>query len=57
MRGTVAAISRALGAPFVSKNVMHSVQVGLLDAVFPGAVFIEVAPEPRRHGPLDRPRA
>lgn len=42
MRGTVAAVSRTLGAPFICKNVMHSVQLPLIDAVYPGALFLEV---------------
>lgn len=42
LRGTVAAISKILDAPFVNKNTMHSVHLRVLDAVFPHSVFIEV---------------
>lgn len=42
MRATLAAHEAVLGAPFVNKNVMHSNRVLLLDALFPGCLFIEV---------------
>ncbi len=42
MRTTLAAMSRAFDAPFLNKNVMHSNRMRLLDAVFPGCLFIEV---------------
>lgn len=42
MRATLAAHEALLGAPFVNKNVMHSNRVLLLDALFPGCLFIEV---------------
>jgi hypothetical protein len=47
-RRTVAAVAGLLDAPFVSKNPTHSVRIGALAEMFPGAAFIEV----RRH-PLD----
>jgi len=40
LRHTVAAIADALGGPFLSKNVVHSVRMRALDRVFPDAVFI-----------------
>jgi len=40
MHRTIAAISRVVGAPFISKNTVHSVQVRLLNRVFPGCVFL-----------------
>lgn len=39
---TVAAVAGALDAPFMSKNVMHSVHMSLLDCVFPGCLFLEM---------------
>lgn len=41
MRRTVASIARTLEAPFISKNVMHSVQMRLLDRIYPGCLFID----------------
>lgn len=42
MRGTLGAMEAVMGAPFVNKNVMHSNRMRLLDALFPGCIFIEV---------------
>ncbi|PWE33030.1 hypothetical protein DDZ14_08050, partial [Maritimibacter sp. 55A14] len=42
MRATLGAMSDLFDAPFVNKNVMHSNRVRLLDAIFPGCLFIEV---------------
>ncbi len=42
IRGTIGAISHVVGAPFVSKNVMHSMHIRFLDALFPGCLFVEV---------------
>jgi hypothetical protein len=44
--GTVAGIASTLGAPFLNKNVMHSVHMRLLDAFFPGCAFIAVRRDP-----------
>lgn len=41
MRATVGAVANILEAPFLNKNVMHSVHMRLLDAVYPGCLFIE----------------
>lgn len=41
MQQTVAAIAELIGAPFINKNVMHSVHMRLLDAIYPGCLFIE----------------
>lgn len=41
MRQTIAAIAELIGAPFINKNVMHSVHMRLLDSIFPGCLFIE----------------
>lgn len=46
MRRIVASISNSFNAPFLNKNVMHSVHIDLLDKIFPGCVFIEVRREP-----------
>ncbi len=46
IRSTVAGIAAALDAPFLSKNVMHSAHMQLLDRVFPGCVFIEIRRDP-----------
>lgn len=46
MSRTFAAISKLLDAPFLNKNVMHSVHMRLLDAVFPGCLFIECRRDP-----------
>ncbi len=43
---TVNGIARVLGAPFLNKNVMHSVQMRLLDHLLPGCLFIEVRRDP-----------
>ncbi len=42
MRMTLNAMSSALEAPFINKNVMHSNRIRLLDAAFPGCLFLEV---------------
>ncbi|MGR3762412.1 sulfotransferase (plasmid) [Roseobacteraceae bacterium NS-SX3] len=46
MRATLAAVSAVFGAPFLNKNVMHSNRIRLLDALFPGCLFIEVRRDP-----------
>jgi hypothetical protein len=42
MRATLAAQEAILNAPFVNKNVMHANRIRLLDAIFPGCLFIEL---------------
>jgi len=42
MRATLAALSAMFDAPFVNKNVMHANRIRLMDALFPGCLFIEV---------------
>lgn len=42
MRATLAVQETVLAAPFVNKNVMHANRMRLLDAIFPGCLFIEV---------------
>ncbi|WP_171052644.1 sulfotransferase [Ruegeria sediminis] len=42
IRRTLAGISALADAPFVNKNVMHSNRVRLLDALFPGCLFLEI---------------
>ncbi|MBX3177323.1 MAG: sulfotransferase [Candidatus Hydrogenedentes bacterium] len=42
MQSTVSGVATALRSPFVSKNVMHSVHMRLLDAAFPGCKFIHI---------------
>lgn len=39
---TVAATSAVIGAPFLNKNVMHSVHLPLLAELFPAAVYIHL---------------
>ena len=42
IRATLAGMSGLSEMPFINKNVMHSNRVRLLDALFPGCLFIEV---------------
>lgn len=42
IRATLAGMSNLSGAPFINKNVTHSNRVRLLDALFPGCLFMEV---------------
>lgn len=42
MQVTLNAMSSVLEAPFINKNVMHSNRIRLLDAAFPGCLFLEV---------------
>jgi len=42
LQAVVAAVVSILAGPFVSKNVVHSVQMRLLDAIFPGCLFIHI---------------
>lgn len=42
IQATLAGMSAISDAPFVNKNVMHSNRIRLLDALFPGCLFIEV---------------
>jgi len=42
IRGTVAGVERSLGGPFLNKNVVFSVRMKLLDAIFPDCLFVEV---------------
>jgi hypothetical protein len=46
IRRTIASISSTLKAPFINKNVMHSVHIELLDKLFPGCIFIEIQRDP-----------
>lgn len=46
MRHTVTAVSAVLDGPFLNKNVMHSNRMRLLDAIFPGCLFLEVRRDP-----------
>jgi len=43
---TVAAVEALANAPFVSKNVKHSVRIRALAEIFPGALFIHVQRDP-----------
>lgn len=42
IQATLAGMSTISDAPFVNKNVMHSNRVRLLDALFPGCLFVEI---------------
>jgi hypothetical protein len=42
MRSTIYGVASVVGAPFVSKNVMHSVHMVALDAAVPGCLFIRI---------------
>lgn len=42
IQATLAGMSALSDAPFINKNVMHSNRVRLLDALFPGCLFIEI---------------
>jgi len=42
IRRTVAGIAHVLDAPFVNKNIMHSVHMRALDRLFPGCIFVEI---------------
>lgn len=46
MRSTLASISGLFDAPFINKNVMHSNRIRLLNAIFPGCLFLEVQRDP-----------
>jgi hypothetical protein len=46
IRGTISGLSRAMHAPFLNKNVMHSVHMRLLDRLFPGCLFLHMHREP-----------
>lgn len=35
-------MQKIFSAPFINKNVMHSVHMKLLDSVFPGCIFIDI---------------
>ncbi len=50
MSRTVAAIAGLLEAPFLNKNVMHSVHMRLLDAIFPECLFVECRRDPMTTG-------
>lgn len=52
MRRTVAAMSRAMQAPFLNKNVMHSNRLRLFEAIWPGFLAVEV-----RRDPLENARS
>jgi len=43
---TVAGVEEAFGAPFISKNVKHSVRVQSLTEIFPSALFIHIKRNP-----------
>jgi hypothetical protein len=47
IRRTVHAIAAVLAAPFLNKNVMHSVHMELLDHLFPDCRFLRVSRDPR----------
>ncbi|WP_377194785.1 sulfotransferase [Ruegeria meonggei] len=47
IRSTLAGMSYLSAAPFINKNVMHSNRVRLLDALFPGCLFLEVQRDAR----------
>jgi len=46
LRRSLAAMVKAYRAPFISKNVLNSVRMDLLDSVFPGALFIVCRRDP-----------
>jgi hypothetical protein len=46
IRRIVGGVCRTMGGPFVTKNVLHSVHMMMLDRVFPGCVFIELNRDP-----------
>ena len=46
IRNTVASISKSIDAPFLNKNVMHSVHIELLNEIFPNCIFLEVRRDP-----------
>ena len=46
MRNIVASISKSIDAPFLNKNVMHSIHIDLLNKIFPGCIFLEVRRDP-----------
>jgi len=52
LRCLTAGLSKILEAPFLNKNVMHSVRIRLINQVWPDALFIEV-----RRGTLDNARS
>lgn len=47
IRRTVHAMAAVLAAPFLNKNVMHSVHMRLLDVLFPDCRFLRVSRDPR----------
>jgi hypothetical protein len=48
LRQTIAAMSDAFGAPFINKNVFHSIRIRVLSEVFRDALFVWM-----RRDPLD----
>lgn len=46
IRGTLAAMSNVMEAPFVNKNVMHANRLRVLQALFPDCLIIEVKRDP-----------
>jgi hypothetical protein len=46
IRNIVTSVSKSIDAPFLNKNVMHSVHIELLDKLFPGCIFIEIQRDP-----------
>lgn len=47
IKATLSGMSNLFHAPFINKNVMHSNRIRLLDALFPGCLFIEVRRDPK----------
>jgi len=47
IRATVAGLEKCFGGPFLNKNVVFSVRMRLLDAIFPGCLFVEVTRDVR----------
>jgi hypothetical protein len=46
IRPTIQSLCNVLDAPFLNKNVMHSVHMRLLDAIFPGCLFVHLQRDP-----------
>ena len=40
--GIINRMQKIFSAPFINKNVMHSVHMKLLDSIFPGCIFIDI---------------
>lgn len=46
LRSTVTGMAGCLGAPYLNKNVMHGNRIRLLDAIYPGCLFIQMRRDP-----------